>query len=38
MSEEAAKKLVEAIRAGDQAAVNTLLTGEPGLLDFKAPN
>ena len=38
MSEEATKKLVEAMRAGDKAAVDTLLSSEPGLLDFRAPN
>jgi len=30
MSDEAAKKVVEAIRAGDKAALDTLLTSEPG--------
>src|SRR5947199_7400871 len=38
MSDEATKKLVEAIRAGDTASLETLLKGEPGLLGFKAPN
>jgi ankyrin repeat protein len=38
MPDEAMKKLTEAIRAGDKAAVDTVLSGEPGLLDFKAPN
>src|SRR5712672_497453 len=38
MSDEAAKKLVDAIRAGDTAALDTLLTSEPGLLEFQAPN
>ena len=38
MSDEAAKKAVEAIRAGDKAALDTLLTSEPGLLEFRAPN
>jgi len=38
MSDEAAKKVVEAIRAGDKAALDTLLTSEPGLLEFQAPN
>ena len=38
MPDEAAKKLVEAIRAGDKAALDTLLNSEPGLLDFRAPN
>jgi len=34
----AAKKVVEAIRSGDKAALDTLLTSEPGLLEFQAPN
>src|SRR5882762_6745200 len=38
MSDEAAKKVVEAIRAGDKASLDTLLTSEPGLLEFQAPN
>jgi len=38
MSDEATKKLVETIRAGDKAALDTLLTSEPGLLEFRAPN
>lgn len=39
MPDEATKKkLLEAIRAGDKAALDTLLSSEPGLLDFKAPN
>src|SRR5258708_21511602 len=38
MSDEAAKKIVEAVRAGDKAALDTLLTSEPGLLEFRAPN
>ena len=38
MPDEATKKLVEAIRAGDKAAVDTLLSSEPRLLDFRAPN
>ena len=38
MSEEATKKLVDAIRAGDKVAVDNLLSSEPGLLDFRAPN
>src|SRR6266446_4887636 len=32
------KKLMEAIRAGDKAAVDALLKAEPGLLRFTAPN
>jgi ankyrin repeat protein len=32
------KKLVDAIRAGDKAALDTLLTQEPALLRFAAPN
>src|SRR5260370_30690314 len=32
------KKLMEAIRAGDKAGVDTLLRAEPGLLRFTAPN
>jgi uncharacterized protein len=38
MSDEATKKLVDAIRAGDKATLDTLLSREPGLLDFRAPN
>ena len=38
MPDEATKKLVEAIRAGDKAVLETLLSSEPGLLDFRAPN
>lgn len=32
------KKLMEAIRAGDKAAMEALLSAEPGLLGFAAPN
>jgi uncharacterized protein len=32
------KKLMEAIRAGDQAGVDTLLSAEPALLHMTAPN
>jgi uncharacterized protein len=32
------KKLMEAIRAGDKAGLEALLRGEPGLLEFAAPN
>src|SRR5689334_20295150 len=32
------KKLMEAIRAGDKAAMGALLSAEPGLLEFAAPN
>src|SRR5260221_8804252 len=32
------KKLLEAIRAGDKAGLEALLTAEPGLLRFAAPN
>ncbi len=32
------KKLVEAIRAGDKPAVESLLSAEPGLRVFAAPN
>src|SRR5580765_410463 len=38
MSDEETKKLVEAIRAGDKVALDTLLSSEPRLLDFRAPN
>jgi ankyrin repeat protein len=38
MSDGETKKLVEAIRAGDQAAVDTLVKAEPDLLRFTAPN
>src|SRR6267378_6289473 len=38
MSDEATKKLVETIRAGDKAALDTLLRSEPGLLNYTAPN
>jgi len=32
------KKLMEAIRAGDNAGLQALLSAEPGLLEFAAPN
>src|SRR5258706_7340628 len=32
------KKLMEAIRAGDKAGLQAVLNGEPGLLQFTAPN
>jgi uncharacterized protein len=32
------KKLMEAIRAGDKAGLEALLSAEPGLLEFAAPN
>jgi ankyrin repeat protein len=38
MSDESTKRLVDAIRAGDKATLDTLLSSEPGLLDFRAPN
>ena len=38
MPEETTKKLMEAIRAGDKAAVDTLVKAEPDLLRFTAPN
>ena len=38
MPEETTRKLMEAIRAGDKAAVDVLLNAEPGLLRFTAPN
>lgn len=38
MSDEATKKLVEAIRAGDKAAVDALVNAEPTLLRVTAPN
>jgi len=38
VSDEGTKKLVEAIRTGDKAALDTLLTSEPGLLNYTAPN
>jgi uncharacterized protein len=38
MPEETTKKLMEAIRAGDKAAVEALLTAEPELLRVTAPN
>ena len=37
-SSDTKKKLMDAIRAGDKAGVETLLTAEPWLLDFTAPN
>jgi ankyrin repeat protein len=38
MPEETIKKLMEAIRAGDKAAMDTLVKAEPDLLRFTAPN
>jgi ankyrin repeat protein len=38
MSDETTKKLLEAIRAGNKAEVDALLSSEPGLLGFTAPN
>jgi ankyrin repeat protein len=38
MPEETTRKLMEAIRAGDKAAVDVLLNAEPGLLRFTSPN
>jgi ankyrin repeat protein len=38
MSDETTKKLIEAIRAGDKAAVETLVNAEPELLQVTAPN
>jgi ankyrin repeat protein len=38
MSDEATKKLMEAIRAGDKAGVDALVSAEPGLLRVTAPN
>jgi len=38
MPEDTTKKLMEAIRAGDKAAVDSLLKAEPDLLRFTAPN
>jgi len=38
MSDDGPKKLVEVIRAGDKAGLDALLTQEPGLLRFTAPN
>jgi len=38
MKEESTKKLMEAIRAGDKNALDTLLRSEPELLRFTAPN
>jgi ankyrin repeat protein len=38
MAEETTKKLTEAIRAGDKAALEALLQAEPGLLEFATPN
>ena len=38
MSDEATKKLVEAIRAGDKAAVDALVNAAPELLRVTAPN
>lgn len=38
MSGEATKRLLEVIRAGDEAALDTLLSHEPELMDFTAPN
>jgi uncharacterized protein len=37
-SVENSKKLMEAIRAGDKAGLEALLSAEPGLLRFTAPN
>jgi ankyrin repeat protein len=37
MAEETTKKLTEAIRAGDKAALEALLQDEPGLLAFATP-
>jgi ankyrin repeat protein len=37
-SADNSKKLMEAIRAGDKAELETLLRAEPGLLRFAAPN
>jgi ankyrin repeat protein len=37
-SVDSTKKLMEAIRAGDKAGLNALLSAEPGLLTFTAPN
>jgi len=38
MPEDTTKKLMEAIRAGDKAAVDSLMKAEPDLLRFTAPN
>lgn len=38
MSDEAKKKLMEAIRAGDKAGVDALVSAEPALLQMTAPN
>jgi ankyrin repeat protein len=38
MSDETKKQLMDAIRAGDKAGLDALLTAEPWLLDFTAPN
>jgi len=38
MTEESTKKLMEAIRAGDKAALDGLLTQHPALKAFRAPN
>ena len=38
MSDEATKKLIEAIRAGDKAAVDALVNAGPELLQVTAPN
>jgi uncharacterized protein len=38
MPEETTKRLMEAIRAGDKAAVDALVSAEPELLRLKAPN
>ena len=38
MPEETTKKLMEAIRAGDKTAVDSLVKAEPDLLRFRAPN
>lgn len=38
MPEETTKKLMEAVRAGDKAAVEALVKAEPDLLRFTAPN
>ena len=38
MPEETTKKLMQAIRAGDKAALESLLKDEPDLLRFTAPN
>jgi ankyrin repeat protein len=38
MPQDKSKELLEAIRAGNQTATDTLLKEEPALLGFKAPN